>query len=82
MYPDRIYHRPGMILASAMCSSLGDRNRGVRYVSSWGVRMEFDPDVNACHVFPLGGSLDRVDPDVKRISFWGGRMEFDSDSNV
>ncbi|RVW72530.1 hypothetical protein CK203_053229 [Vitis vinifera] len=51
-------------------------------MSSWGVRMEFDPDVNACHVFPLGGSLDRVDPDVKRISFWGVRMEFDSDSNL
>ena len=32
--------------------------------------MEFDPDVNACHVFPLGGSPDRVDPDVKRTSFW------------
>ncbi|KAL6343261.1 hypothetical protein AAG906_022177 [Vitis piasezkii] len=34
----RIYCRPGMMLASVVCSSLGDPDRGVRHVSSWGVR--------------------------------------------
>ena len=82
-YPDRICWSSGCDVCECRVPFPEEVWIGeVRHMSSWGVRMEFDSDVNACHVFPLRGSLDRVDSDVKRISFWGVRMEFDPDSNV
>ena len=82
-YPDRICRLSGCDVCECRVPfPEGVRIGEGRHMSSWGVRMEFDPYVNACHVFPLGGSPDRVDSDVKRISFWGVRMEFDPDSNV
>ena len=46
-----------MMLASVVCSSLRDPDRGVRHVSSWGETARVDPDRGACHVSSEKGSL-------------------------
>ena len=57
IYPGMIYCRPGMMLASVVCSSLRDPDRGVRHVSSWGETARVDPDRGAHHVSSEKGSL-------------------------
>ena len=54
-YPDRICRSSGCDVCE--CRVLFPKRVRIGeacHMSSWGVRMEFDPDINACHVFPLG----------------------------